>query len=212
MGILKSLNIVAGDNNLAANIFENLFPNFMEVKYEKSSEYIQIYWQAYEDYCKVKDGNASQNGKMFEYILTTLLIRENLLPFYLSAKVAFVPNVMYDIMLYTTERGPICISAKTSLRERYKQADLEGIALKYVHRRSLSYLVTNNESEANSVKAKIKKGDVIGLDNVIHSFSNEFDDLITSLKQYEFEQPKPIEVIKSNQIVTFENVEKLAKS
>lgn len=66
----------------------------------------------------------------------------------MSAKVAFVPNVIYDLMFYTSERGPICISAKTSLRERYKQADLEAIALKYVHRKALSYLVTLQTNEA----------------------------------------------------------------
>jgi hypothetical protein len=51
-------------------------------------------------------------------------------------------------------RRPICISAKTSLRERYKQADFEAIALKYVHRKALSFLVTLEENEAKSVKAK----------------------------------------------------------
>ena len=43
-------------------------------------------------------------------------------------------------------------------RERYKQADLEAIALKYVHRKALSYLVTLEANEAKSVKAKIKSG------------------------------------------------------
>lgn len=81
-------------------------------------------------------------------------------------------------MFYTTERGPICISAKTSLRERYKQADLEAIALKYVHRRALCYLVTLDISEAKKVKEKIKSGDVIGLDKVVVATSDEFNDLI----------------------------------
>lgn len=202
MGILKSLNIVAGEDNIASTIFESPFPSFYDVEYNKPSEYVKTYWNAYEEYCKDKPTNPNNNGKVFEYILATLLVREELLPFFLSAKVAFVPNVVYDIMLYTTERGPVCISAKTSLRERYKQADLEGIALKYVHRRSLCYLVTNHEKEANSVRAKIKTGDVIGLDDVIYTISDEFDKMISSLKAYSFENPKPIQIIKSNQIVT----------
>ena len=92
---------------------------------------------------------------IFEYILATLFVREGILPLYLSAKVAFVPNVIYDLMLFTSERGPICLSAKTSLRERYKQADLESIALKYVHRKALSFLLTLEENEAKSVKKKL---------------------------------------------------------
>ena len=95
-------------------------------------------------------------------------------------------------MFYTTERGPICISAKTSLRERYKQADLEAIALKYVHRKSFSYLVTLDNKEAKSVKAKIKSGDVIGLDNVVVATSNDFNELVVELKNYKFSEPPTV--------------------
>jgi len=124
----------------------------------------------------------------------------------MSAKVAFVPNVIYDLMFYTAEKGPICWSVKTSLRERYKQADLESIALKYVHRKALSYLVTLNENEANNVKLKIKSGDVLGLDEVVVATTNDFDDLVANLKKYIFEKPPKIKVIESNLIVTEERV------
>ncbi|MNT45157.1 hypothetical protein D3C72_1817230 [compost metagenome] len=128
------------------------------------------------------------------------------MPLYLNANVAFVPNVVYDLMFYTAERGPICISAKTSLRERYKQADLEAIALKYVHRKALCYLVTLDFSEAKKVKEKIKSGDVIGLDKVVVATSDEFNDLIDELKQYKFSEPPTVKVIESNQIITREKV------
>jgi hypothetical protein len=124
----------------------------------------------------------------------------------MSAKVAFVPNVVYDLMFYTMERGPICISAKTSLRERYKQADLEAIALKYVHRKALSYLLTLEENEAKGVKAKILTGDVIGLDKVVVATLPEFDELILELKEYVFSEPPTVKVIESNQIITLEKV------
>ena len=149
------------------------------------------------------------NGKVFEYVLVTLCIRENILPVYLSAKVAFVPNVVYDIMFYTSERGPICWSVKTSLRERYKQADLESIALKYVHRKALSYLITLDEKEANGVKNKIVSGDVIGLDNVIVATNPEFDELILELKEFVFSEPPTVKVIESNQIITKEKINNL---
>ena len=155
--MLKKLGIVIGNNTKSGELFENLFPDFMDIKYDKPSEYINKLWSKYESQ---PERNANLNGKMFEYILASLCIRESILPIYMSAKVAFVPNVIYDLMFYTAEKGPICWSVKTSLRERYKQADLESIALKYVHRKALSYLVTLNENEANNVKLKIKSGDV----------------------------------------------------
>jgi hypothetical protein len=96
---------------------------------------------------------------------------------------------------------------KTSLRERYKQADLEAIALKYVHRKALCYLITLDENEANRTKEKIKRGDIIGLDKVIVATSNEFDDLIGELKGYEFLEPPTVKIIESNQIVTKEKLE-----
>ena len=206
MGKLNELSITIGKENKAELIFDSLFPNFLELEYDKPSEYIKKYWDSY---CNNPERNANLNGKIFEYILATLCVRENITPIYMSAKVAFVPNVIYDLMFYTAERGPICFSAKTSLRERYKQADLESIALKYVHRKALSYLITLEENEAKSVKEKIKKGDVIGLDNVIVATSEEFDELIQELKEYKFSEPPTVKVIESSQIVTQEKVEKI---
>lgn len=206
MGKLNDLSITIGRDNKAEIVFDSLYPNFLEVEYEKPSEYIQKYWNAFKNH---SESNNNLNGKVFEYILATLCVREGILPIYMSAKVAFVPNVIYDIMFYTTERGPICWSVKTSLRERYKQADLEAIALKYVHRKALSYLITLEPNEARSVKAKIKSGDVIGLDDVIVATTEEFDQLIIELKEFVFSEPPTVKVIESNQIITEEKVNRI---
>jgi hypothetical protein len=206
MGKLNELGITIGRNTKAELIFDSLYPNFLEVEYTKPTEYITKYWN---EYSKHPEKNNSQNGKVFEYILATLCVRENILPIYLSAKVAFVPNVIYDIMFYSTERGPICWSIKTSLRERYKQADLEAIALKYVHRKALSYLITLEKREAKSLKTKIKDGSVIGIDNVIVATDEEFNDLIAELKEFEFSEPPTVKVIDSSQIITKEKVNAL---
>ena len=202
--MLKELGIIIGDDTKAGNLFESLFPSFMDIHYSKPSEYVSIYWDRYQ---ALEDRNSNLNGKVFEYILATLCVREGILPLFLSAKVAFVPNVIYDLMFYTKERGPICWSVKTSLRERYKQADLESIALKYVHRKALSYLITLEANEARNVKEKIKTGDVIGLDDVIVATSSEFDQLVSDLKEYMFEEPPTVTVIESNQVVTVEKVQ-----
>jgi hypothetical protein len=206
MSRLNDLGITVNGNKKAEVVFDSLFPSFLEVDYQKPSDYITTYWNAYKAH---REGNNNLNGIIFEYILATLFVRENILPIYMSAKVAFVPNVIYDLMFYTSERGPICISAKTSLRERYKQADLEAIALKYVHRKSLSYLITLEENEARNVQNKIKNGDVIGLDDVIIATSNQFNQLIDYLKTFEYSEPPTVKVIESNQIITIEKVNNL---
>ena len=139
------------------------------------------------------------NGAFFEHIIYTLLYRENILPFYTQVKVAFVPNIEFDTILYS-KSSPICLSLKTSLRERYKQADLEAIALKYVHRKAQSYLLTLSSSEALLIKNKIEDGQVIGLDNVIDCNSDEIDDLIKKLKKKVFTESETVEVLQGNLI------------
>ncbi len=205
--MLKELGIAAADNK-TGKLFEQIFPDFLTIEYDNPSNYISTMWMRYED---LPDRSGNQNGRIFEYLLAALCIREGILPLYMSAKVAFVPNVIFDLMFYTRERGPICWSVKTSLRERYKQADLESIALKYVHRKAFSYLITLDTNEASSVKNKIKTGDVIGLDNVVVATSSEFDKLVSDLKKFDFEDPPTVKVIESNQIVTEEKVKSVIK-
>ena len=57
---------------------------------------------------------------------------------------------------------------KVSLRERYKQADLEGMALRQVYRNAESYLITLSD-EAVGVTRKIENGDIAGLSGCIRA-------------------------------------------
>lgn len=197
MGILKTKHIVSS-NNKSSKIFEALFEetDFLHVNYNSPKEYVQMYWEKYRN---TTETNNSLNGNIFEIIINTLLYREGLLPFYTQAKVAFVPNIVYDTLLYTPSR-PISLSLKTSLRERYKQADLEAIALKYVHRQAKCYLLTLDTSEANENKDKIRKGAIIGLDRIIDCNSEDINDLITELHSAEsdFCESHKIDIIKGN--------------
>ncbi|MFH1410297.1 MAG: hypothetical protein ABIG80_01920, partial [Patescibacteria group bacterium] len=203
------IGIVSGKDTQAAKIFEELFPNFLELPYKVPSEYISKCWDTYVEYDKKKNLAGNSNGEIFEYLLATLFIKEGLLPLFLQANVAFVPNVSFDLMLYTLEKGPICLSAKTSLRERYKQADLEAMALKNVHRKSISYLITLDKKEAANLKAKIEKGDTLGLDKVIIATETEFDQMIVELVGYTITEPPQVEVIEANKKITEEKIKNL---
>jgi hypothetical protein len=212
MSQLSDLGIVTKEGRAAATAFTEIFPDFLAVEAKSPSDYVSKFWTRYEASRKSnphKKSSNSLNGKVFEYLLASVFVREGLVPFFLNAKVAFVPNVTFDLMFYTSDRGPICISAKTSLRERYKQADLEAIALKYVHRKALSHLVTLNKKEASNVKKKIALGDVIGIETVVVANSTELDDLIVNLKTYNFCKPPIVKVIESNFEVTQEKVDSL---
>ena len=86
---------------------------------------------------------------------------------------------------------------------------MEALALKYVHRKALSFLVTLEAKEAKGVQAKIKSGGVIGLDRVVLADTKEFDELIEELKSYKFSDPPTVKVIASNQIITKDKVKAL---
>ncbi|CAI2190303.1 14187_t:CDS:2 [Funneliformis geosporum] len=157
------------------------------------SEFIKLSWE------KVLNNDLltrNDNGALFEYLIAVCLSVKKILPFYLQAKVSFVPNATYDIVLYSSEGYPITLSIKTSLRERYKQADLEGLALKNVHRRAKNYLITLSAKEYEGVRKKIQEGDVAGLDKIILADSEEFDCLLNKLSQMNFIKPKTVEIIK----------------
>lgn len=200
MGILYSKHIIKSRYSKTASVFESLFDevDFEHIQYSSPQDYIAQYWDKY-----LSTGKHSNtiNGNFFEMVIHTLLYREGLIPFYAQAKVAFVPNVKFDTILYTPAR-PISLSLKTSLRERYKQADLEAIALQHVHRRAESYLLTLDPNEAELCKAKIKDGGIIGLNKIIDCSTSDIDNLIAELHQIKSElaEAQSIKVVTGNLI------------
>ena len=187
MESLKINKVVRNTKTKSVKIFEKLMgeKSFMDIDYESPKDYINKYWNAYKN-TNLGD-NLSLNGNVFELIIYSLFFREGLLPFYTQAKVTYVPNIVFDAILYNRSQ-PISISLKTSLRERYKQADLEAIALKYVHRRAKCYLLTLESKEAEENKEKIRRGDIIGLDDIIDCNTDEINRLIEKLKQSHYEE------------------------
>ena len=202
--MLKKLGIVKTRGRKGYQIFMNhIEPDFLN-NTMGASEYVRYCWGKYESLGLT--GNRSLNGTVFELIIATLFVKEKILPLHLQAQVAFVPNVTFDAVLYTNESGPIGLSLKTSLRERYKQADLEAVALKYVHRKAENYLLTMDRAEADTVSRKIADGAVLGLDKAILASSSEFDAFIADLKTKEFVSPGMVSIITASQVITSQTV------
>ncbi|MEG1836079.1 MAG: hypothetical protein RR229_08200 [Oscillospiraceae bacterium] len=201
--MLQRLGIVKSKNKGYYTFMQNIAPDFLN-NTMLPSEYVRDCWEKYEN-CPVAKNNAL-NGSVFEIIIATLFTKEGITPIHLQAKIAFVPNVNFDLVLYANETGPIGISLKTSLRERYKQADLEAIALKYVHRKAENYLLSLDKAETQSVNQKITNGDVMGINKAILTTDSEFDEFVNMLKQKELITPEKVEIISATRIVTEEKV------
>lgn len=198
---LQDIGLAKSDKTEAATIFQYLFADWAKrVQKLSPAAYVKECWEVYKSQYPTPSANI--NGKIFEFILCTLLYGKGILPLYVNAKVAFVPNVIYDIMIYCKEHGPIALSAKTSLRERYKQADLEAVALKYVNRRSRYYLLTLDERESSILKRKIKDGQLLGIDRVIlASESTDLDTLLLELQSLTLGEAPSIPIIQAQNVV-----------
>lgn len=201
--MLKRLGIVKTKTKGYHVFMDHIAPDFIDNK-DKPSKYVKDCWEKYKKAVPKKSN--SLNGSVFELIIATVLIKSGITPLFLHANVHFVPNVTYDALLYTEDGGPVAFSIKTSLRERYKQADLEAIALKSVHRKARNYLITRDKQEAKSVSDKIAKGDVLGIDKVLVATDPEFDEFVEKLKGEKFIDPGTIQVIKAANTITEENI------
>lgn len=188
---LKALNLISGPKTLS--VFDKAFPKILTEKYTSEAKFVCKFWKRYKK--QFPKASNSLNGYVFEGLLAVMLYRSGIKPIYVQANLKFVPNVDFDFIGYSKECGPIVLSAKTSLRERYKQADLEGRFMKQVHQKSRCYLITLEVDEAQSVNTKISKGEVLGIDKAIVMQASAFDDLINDLKTMGFHEPDKVEIL-----------------
>lgn len=194
--LLISSHILKSKNKTYNAFTKYISSDFNSLPTLSPHEYVKSCWQNYNSNCPNKEQKQSLNGKVFETIIATCLYREGILPMFLQAQVTFVPNVDFDVVLFKEEQfSPIGISIKTSLRERYKQADLEAVALKYVHRNAENYLISLKSSEVDSVKQKLRQGDLLGLNKIVAADTKEFDEMINYLKSIKFINPQKVPII-----------------
>lgn len=174
----------------AIDIIKKLFNKYPLNPQFTPSQLIDFY---YSKYLEEFGSNNSRNGTILEELIVISLLRAGISPVYCQATMAFVPNVIFDIILYNP-KTPVCISSKVSLRERWKQADIEAMALKHVHRKAKTYVLTLSAEE---VKRRRKQDSYIAIDEFILANTSEFDDLVDELQNINFTESKMIEVIEN---------------
>ena len=164
------------------------------------SKLVSILWSRYQ-YLPENERSKNTNGAIFEMILGYVLVIKNIQPFYFQTQVSFVPNVEFDFVLFDENKSPWTISAKTSLRERWKQADLESFALKNVFRNARSFLLNLDEAESRNLNYKILNKGTLGLEKSVYARSDDFDELIETMGRMVWcEAPYISAVIKGKEI------------
>lgn len=146
----------------------------------KPSEFINYYMAKYNN---ENESNSSLNGAVFENLVILALHLNGIKNIYFQTELSYVPSAIFDAFLYS-ENISIAISIKTSLRERWKQADLEALAIKQVHKNAKCYLLTLSAKEV----AARRKNDTsyAGLDGFILADTEEFDNFVSNLQSVNF--------------------------
>lgn len=182
-------------------IIKELFDKYPIDTSFKPSEIIDFYWGKYKEEYPT---NNSINGLIFENLLVVALLREGFSPLYVQAQLSYVPSAIFDVLLYHP-LNTYALSAKTTLRERWKQADLEAMALKNVHKNAKSYVLTLSHPEV-AARRRLDTS-YSGLDGFVLADTSELDDLIEEMKGIEFTESDKVEVVTSSD--RFYNTEKL---
>ncbi|UXU57516.1 hypothetical protein MUA95_01520 [Staphylococcus agnetis] len=186
-------------------ITQEIILNYDFNNYERPSDFIDKTWNFFKENYK---SNNSINGKIFENLIVYILAYEGIKHIYEQAEVVFVPNAIFDIVLYHPKKT-FTLSLKTTLRERWKQADLEAYAIKNVLKESSSYVITLSENEVITRRKKYKIGEDFynGLDGFILANTEEFDKLVSTLKGIDFVPSEKISIIKKeDRYSTLENL------
>jgi hypothetical protein len=174
--------------NKATAVLQRLQPHLADAAATSPSAYLQQVWQAVESL----DIDRSTRGTVFELLIGTILVARGIAPIYLQAEVRYVNNARFDLLLWESGERPISLSLKTSLRERYKQADMEAWALKSVHRGALNYLITLDHEAVQGRLRRIKaREEYSAIDEWIVATGTEFDRLVERLRSMTFAEPKP---------------------
>ena len=164
-------------------IFDSIYNNIFNEEYLNPQTFIIENWNKYQRYIKNKKVNNNQPGKVFETLFEILLIMENIKIYSKDKIIDGVPLVKPDFLLKKNDNNFIFLSLKTSLRERWKQADWEAIKFKKKYNLTECYIITLEKNEIKSLKRKIDEGLLDGgLDGAYFGLSGDINYLVDIIK------------------------------
>lgn len=182
----------------ASSLLSRFVPSLEAVE-PTPSKFVSEVWTAINTPKSLSNG---LRGSVLELLVGLSLIRAGIAPFFRQAEITYVNNAKFDFLLWEGGWNPISLSVKTSLRERYKQAELEAGALQNVHRRSENYLITLEADEVATRRRKLERASQFSnLDRMVLADTSEFDELISQLAERLFARPMDINPMANDLIV-----------
>ena len=157
------------------------------------SMFVQTCWDWYkENY----PSNHSMNGKMLENIIELALERAQIPNLYVQVRLKDVSLAVFDIMLFEGDT-PLALPVKTTIRERWKQAELEAREMKRYYPGAECLLLTLSEQEVNARRNAPEQ--TTGIDRFVLANTPEFDELVEQLTKRTFTQPLSKDIVQKCQ-------------
>ncbi|WP_284928772.1 hypothetical protein [Candidatus Phytoplasma sp. AldY-WA1] len=163
-------------------------------------EYMKTNYQQLNHYFNQNNINSQSqkaiSGKINEYLILLYFQNKGITNLYPQVNLFFIPDIKFDLILFTQKKRIIAFNFKTCLRERYKQAMIEAQQLKKLDTRFEFYLLTNNEKETQRLNNKIEQGKIQGINQVVNLFSNSANNFLQNLITTKFIPFTNINIIK----------------
>jgi hypothetical protein len=118
-------------------------------------------------YTALRTENGRLNGDLFEGLFASAMLGAGLGSFIMSAEYSVLPYSKVDMVVYTQKAGPIMLSLKSSLRERWKQSDLEFHVAKQFNPGIIAAIATMDSDGIRQPTSLLNDGQLLGLDRVI---------------------------------------------
>lgn len=176
----KDLESFFKKNSKIKSIFLEVYSNILNSSPESASNFFRENWATWQTYAYGKSFNNSLPGAVFEKLFEIYCY---LLNYEIAAQDEYfgeVPLVKPDFVLENKNGEYLFLSLKTSLRERWKQADWEAIYFKEYYPDTPCILLTFDKSEESRLQTKIKDNLLKGLDDSCIASSKKLDQILTN--------------------------------
>jgi hypothetical protein len=150
----------------------------LSYSYQVKYDFFKYFWNKYETFTEIyksennKSINNTYNGQAYTIIIAYLLHREKIKIKSMDEEIINVPFVKPDFIFLSDMGRTIFLSIKTSLRERWKQADWEAIKYKEKESNAACILLSNNLREVKAIKSKLN---ILSLDEIYYTNKEDLE-------------------------------------
>lgn len=150
-------------------------------------------------WAEAKERNQA-TGALFELLVAACIYDSGVQIFYRHARLNGCPTVESDLLIWSAfDSSPWCIQLTSTLRERYKLADLQAFRVKSAYPKAIFALLTMDQTDTS----RRTSGDFESLDELVYCGSPAFDTLIQRMVHSGSETCRELVELKKTQAVNY---------